>query len=128
MKLKSDEVWGAGVSIPPKKKIAVHRLIESILASTLSLEGYETLLIGVTVIDEDEFVLVPEKQTLLGTFEVECKYPISKLSEMLIDERVAVYAQILLKAVYKFYEHHDQKFKEIDMITDRLVEEGIIAK
>ena len=116
---------GLGVSIPSTKTNHIFKRFKQIFENELSFQEYKYFIARISVVDEEESVKIAKKH-YKDTFIVECKYPMSELSEMLMKERVEIYSQILLRAIYKFYEHHDQDFNEIDIIKTRLVEEGII--
>lgn len=54
------------------------------------------------------------------TFIVECKYPMSKISDLLLEERAVIVARLVLRALYEFYKHHKQDISEIDLVKRKL--------
>jgi len=125
MKLKIDTTKGLGASIPGKKSFNVTKRFREIVEHEISFQDYEFLIFRYFIVDEQDCTKIARKH-FKDTFIVESWYPISKVQDMLIDERIVVQAEIYMRSLYKLYEHFKLDHKELDDIKDTLISEGIL--
>ena len=119
MELKTDEIFGKGASLPYNKVENVFTLYDELFSEFLTFNEFKYFLVSIAIIDEEETIGIPKKH-MKDTFIVECKYPLSRFSDLLLSERVLVFTRLILDALYRFYEYHDLDVREIDLIKEKL--------
>ncbi len=122
MRINVEKYLGQGVNIPFKRLEKVYDTFNQFFSKDFSFNRYDIFLVRLFVMEEEDSFNVIGEEDNKDTFVIECKYPYSKLSELLIVDSIKVFVGIIVQALSLFYEHFDLDVNEIDTLRNKLNE------